>query len=60
MESSHDGGAIIEDPSDCSINLAATVTRHAGDKVALLASMVLPPEEGAGTAAVKPRVRKFR
>lgn len=51
---------MIEDPSDCSINLAATVTRHAGDKIALLASMVLPPEETEAASITKPRIRKFR
>lgn len=55
-----EGGAVIEDPSDCSINLAATVTRHAGDKIALLASMVLPPEDTEDVSIAKPRIRKFR
>ena len=53
-------GPIVEDPSDCSINLAADLTPTAVRRLNRVATMCLPPvvEDKAPTPVA--RVRKFR
>ncbi len=52
--------AVIEDPSDCSINIADDVTAYAANRLCRLAQLALPPPEDEKPPTPVARVRKFR